>query len=526
MVDRWSVFEAALQSDRDYTHPVENVVVTATFDAPSGVQRQVEGYWDGGRTWGIRFSPDEIGEWAWRVVSTDEANGGLRASGRFVCSTPSGPMTPWVEHGPLRVSESGTHFEHRDGTPFFWLGDTAWNGVLRSTEEDWDRYLAARQALGFNVIQFVSTQWRGGERCLGGALPFAYRDDHLEIDAAYFQRMDERVTSIAEQGMVAAPVVLWALTGTDPGQALPEEVAIQLGRYIAARWGALPIVWLVGGDGHYYGEHAARWHRIGRGILGEDRAARSRLASLHPCGLSWVGEEHRAEPWYDFIGYQSGHGSSESDLRWLVSGPPATNWDVEPRAPVINLEPNYEGHPSYHADLRFGPHEVRRAAYWSLLVSPPAGVSYGTNPIWVWATSVEDAENHGGLRQIGPWHTALELPGANSMGVLRTLMEGLPWWELRPAQHLLMTQPGDDRVEAFVAVAQNAQGSLTVVYSPEGAPVELAKGAVPPDARALWCDPVTGGSRQAEPEEGRYVPPGGAEMLLVITSGVAPDARS
>lgn len=518
VVAQWSVHEVALLSAREYAYPLEDVSVSVTFAAPSGAQTRVEAFWDGERTWRARFSPDLTGEWTWRAEASDGGNAGFEASGRFVCTPQVAPDSPWLRHGPLRVSASRTYLEHEDGTPFFWLGDTAWNGVLRSTEEDWERYLSARKALGFSVVQFVSTQWRGGEACLGGPPPFEYRDGHLTVNDGYFRRMDERVRSIAEHGMVAAPIILWALTATDPGQALPEATAIRLGRYIVARWGALPVVWLVGGDGHYYGEHAERWRRIGRGILGEDRAGRSRLASLHPCGLSWVGEDHRDEPWYDFIGYQSGHGSAAGDLRWLTTGPPATNWQNEPLAPVINLEPNYEGHPSYHASLRFGAHEVRRAAYWSLLGSPTAGVTYGTNPIWVWPTTTEDAENHGGLRQIQPWHTALDLPGARAMGVLRGFMAEMPWWELRPAPDLLATQPGTERAEAFVAVARNMEGSLVVAYSPAGEAIVFVREAVALSATARWFDPAAGTWLHAEAEGGRFEPPGGVEMLLVLAA--------
>ena len=33
---------------------------------------------------------------------------------------------PLLKHGFLRVSANKRHFEHADGTPFLWLGDTWW----------------------------------------------------------------------------------------------------------------------------------------------------------------------------------------------------------------------------------------------------------------------------------------------------------------------------------------------------------------------------------------------------------------
>ena len=59
-----------------------------------------------------------------------------------------------------------------------------------------------------------------------------------------------------------------------------------------------------------------------------------RLVTLHPCGQSWIGEDFRHEPWFDFIGYQSGHGDGDDHLRWLVEGPPARGWSATPPKPA------------------------------------------------------------------------------------------------------------------------------------------------------------------------------------------------
>ena len=79
-------------------------------------------------------------------------------------------------------------------------------------------------------------------------------------------------------------------------------------------------------------------------------------------------------------------------LHWLAEGPPATHWANEPRLPVVNLEPNYELHPAYGSKVPFTDRKVRRAAYWSLMVHPAAGVTYGCNPIWNWGAETEVPE--------------------------------------------------------------------------------------------------------------------------------------
>ena len=65
-------------------------------------------------------------------------------------------QSPWQAHGPIQVSGSGHALEHRDGTPFLWVADTAWGLFQQLTREDVDQYLDNRQTLGFTVIQSVA----------------------------------------------------------------------------------------------------------------------------------------------------------------------------------------------------------------------------------------------------------------------------------------------------------------------------------------------------------------------------------
>lgn len=45
-------------------------------------------------------------------------------------------------HGDIHLSDDRYYLAHADGTPFFWLGDTGWNGALFSDEQSWDVYIA------------------------------------------------------------------------------------------------------------------------------------------------------------------------------------------------------------------------------------------------------------------------------------------------------------------------------------------------------------------------------------------------
>ena len=503
----YGVIELTLASVGEHADPTWDCDLVATFTDPSGQQTSVRGFWDGGDVWRIRFSPDEVGTWSWQTACADET---LCASGALEC-VPYAGDNPLYVHGPLRVASSKTHLEHSDGTPFFWLGDTAWNGVIRGDDANWDRFLGLRQAQQFSVIQFVCCQWRGdavdehGEAGSTGESP-------IQINPAFFQRLDHRVARINEMGMLGAPVALWALLETDIGRKLPEKDAIRLASYIVGRYDAYQVPWLLGGDGHYQNMGVDRWKHIGRAVF---CTGHNRLVTLHPCGLNWVGEEFRDEDWYDFIGYQSGHVDADKDLVWTAQGPAATCWDREPRLPVINLEPNYEAAKGYAHKTVFTDYHVRRAAYWSLLASPTAGLTYGHDAIWNWNLETGPSEGHGnwGGRVVWPWNTGLETSGIISMTVMRGILDRLSWTTLVPATDVVSTQADDPK--AFVAAGRTEDGTV-VVYTPCGG--EIALCGVPGPVRRV--DPRTGAVCMIGGEANHSIScPEGLDWLLVCGPG-------
>ena len=487
------------------------------FIAPSGQRYMADAFWDGGETWRVRFCPDEVGEWRWEFPRSDAAAGRLNGKeGAFAC-VPYEGENPLYLHGALKLSENRRYLVHDDGTAFFWLGDTAWNGVLRSEESEWREYLQTRRSQGFSIIQFVSTQWRARSKGVSGQTAYSGTRD-IKINPEFFRRLDQKVSAINKSGLVAAPVILWANTESDPGRALSQTDAISLARYIIARWGAYHVVWMLAGDGNYLGTNSQRWKHIAKTVF----SGRRRLVTMHPDGQSWVGDEFRTQDWFDILGYQSGHGSSREHLLWLVAGPPASDWRKEPALPIVNLEPNYETHPSYHEKMYFGDAEVRRAAYWSLLLTPTAGVTFGHNSIWLWAREPEIPEGHEWIGVVKEWREGLDSPGVRSMSILRRFFDSLPWWRLQPAPEILLNQPGKkDDPAGFVAVAKARKepGSpvFAVVYIPAGNEVRPEPTAFRQPLNARWFDPRLGEYRDAPRAETlAFVPPDSRDWVLHI----------
>src|SRR4029079_1984184 len=105
----------------------------------------------------VRFAPPSSGEYTYRLQSTDAGNPDLNGkNGRGRISRYTGP-NELLRHGALRVSANRRYFEHADGTPFYWLGDTWWSGL--STRLPWKGFqtlTADRKAKGFTVVQIVA----------------------------------------------------------------------------------------------------------------------------------------------------------------------------------------------------------------------------------------------------------------------------------------------------------------------------------------------------------------------------------
>ncbi len=303
----------------------------AQLVSPSGKKHIVSGFWDGGKTWRVRFMPREVGKWTY-TTTAQNVRGLHGQKGTFKCAKTK-TKNRLLKHGPLRVAKEGHYLQHADGTPFFWMGDTVWNLAIVGKGKEIDRYLEDRAKKKFSVIQFVNVApWRAGPKDRHGRTAFTGRAN-IKIDPRYFQRIDERFDRINAKGMVPAPILIWALTKNDPGNYLPEKDIIRLVRYQVARYGAHHVIWMLAGDNNHRGKNAERWKRVGRAVFGKNKMA---LVTTHPTGMNWPWDGWEKEEWLDIIGYQSGHGDSPRTLSWTHSGPPAQHWKKFGKRPVIN----------------------------------------------------------------------------------------------------------------------------------------------------------------------------------------------
>ena len=490
LIPKWSRFQGELISLKQYDNPARDLQLKALFNPPVGDPVVVDGFWDGDNDWKIRFMPDMVGKWTFKITCSDESNLGLHnLEGSFLCTAPDGD-TALSKNGPIRVSRSRTHFMHDNENPFFWMADTAWNGALKSNEFDWDNYLVERKRQGFTAIQWVATPWRGAPKGdVEGQMPFSDKDK-TRINPEYFQRLDKRLEAINNAGLISVPVLFWASNEeANLINSLSEDQAVLLGRYMIARWGASFGAWILGADSNYSGQQGERWKKIGQGIF-EDR--RRDPVFIHPKAKSWIFESFRDEKWLTAIGYQIGHDINDATNNWIHNGPPTRDWNKLPRRPIVNLQPPYEWQPSISKNIPISSNQVRRALYWSLLNTPTAGVSYGVAGIWGWNNGVDPTIGYPNAGVPPDWRESLNYEGGEQVAHIASAFNTIDFHSLRPDPNVLIDQPGDDSIASYVASSSSSDGSLVVVYTPIETRLKINVTKLPSPLIAAWINPRTG----------------------------------
>jgi hypothetical protein len=436
--------------------------------------------------------------------------------------SPAADDNPFAKHGKLRVSKSGTHLEHADGTEFFFLADTCWTGPALSSAEDWDFYLKDRKAKGFTAVQFNAiSPWRTAPTDAEGRTAYTIADGKLTPNEDYFKRLDARLKAINDAGLLAVPVLIWAHKKGDAGTELSDEQIVTLVKFELARYKDHHCLFILAGDNNYNPQQAERWKRIGRAVFADFPGL---LVTTHPTGMNWPWKGWEDEKWLTVLGYQSGHGDDANTLKWIHSGPPAEYGKrKEFTRPVINLEPPYEDHNGYQSRKPHPAYNTRRAVYWSLLNAPVCGVTYGGHGVWSWHTKPgEQPTDHAGTGIAKTWKEALGLPGAAQMGHVRKLFESLPWTQLRPAQELIEQTPGGKTDPAkFVTCAATPDRKVIVFYFPSGGRMALLLTLRQLGDKVTWFNPRSGefkkgGDVDRPPGTAFLDPPDDEDWVLVV----------
>lgn len=426
---------------------------------------------------------------------------------------------------PIRVSPDGRWFQHHDGRPFFWLGDTAWLLFQKLDRAETERYLDDRRRKGFNIIQ-VMVLHTAESRNQAGAAALADGDPARPVRSAegadYWSHIDWVLDRAAARGLYLAMVPAWGSI-VKAGR-LNEKNVEEYARFLGERYGRWPnVVWLNGGD--IQGDLKPDvWRALGRTLRSHTSG---QLTTFHPFGRTQSSTWFHTEPWLDFNMFQSGHrrygqdstpGAKEEDNWRYVEEDLA----LKPAKPTLDGEPSYEHIPQgLHdpAEPRWTDRDARRYAYWAVLAGA-AGHTYGHSSVMQMHKRTDVRASYGATKT---WDEALNDPGAGQMRHLKALVLSRPYFERRNDQSLIAGSNGQ-RYDRVIA----ARGrDYAFIYTHTGRPFEVVMGRIRGrQTRAWWFDPRTGLATGAGriPNRGvrRFQPPvAGQDWVLVLDNSAA-----
>ncbi len=416
----------------------------------------------------------------------------------------------------LQVSENGRYLEYSDGTPFLYLGCTAWELFHALNREEATLYLQNRAEKGFTVIQAVVLAELDGLNT-----PNAYGEKPLiENDPArpnekYFEHVDCIVRKCGELGLFIGMLPTWGDKVPSENQAtgpivFNKENARVYGAFLGKRYKDESILWILGGDRNVQDDHVYQtWEAMAEGLKSGDEGRH--LITMHPRGEKSSSEWFHNASWLDFNMYQSGHARhfnpvyafAEHDYllhpaKPFVDGEPAyediavlfwefCDWNSPLRVPAQVLDSNLlVKDPSHFQKGFFTDFDVRVHAYWNLL-SGAAGYTYGNNALW----QMFRKKGTFAIPALYDWQESLDRPGADDIRHIRRLFEARDFSKLIPDQSVLYgNNPGDS---THVRAAVAADASFLIAYLSVGQPVRIVMNKIAGSSvKASWYDPREG----------------------------------
>jgi hypothetical protein len=437
---------------------------------------------------------------------------------------------PSKKIGKIAVSANGRFFQYKEGRPFFWLGDTAWNLFQRLNREETEVYLENRRMRGFTVIQAVAFHGTGEKNAYGSEALLQNNAGRPKVTPGndfskkreydYWDHIDWVIDLAAKKGLYIGLLPVWG--SSVKSKTLNSENVEAYARWLAARYKDRPnLFWVLGGD--IRGDiDTDVWNALGCTLKRMDP---NHLITYHPFGRTQSSSWFHSESWLDFNMFQSGHRRYDQDDTPGAKG--EDNWRYvgedyakEPHKPTLDGEPSYENIPQGLHDPKqpyWTDKECRRYAYWSVFAGS-AGHTFGNNAVM---QMHKPGSGPGAFGVRNYWFEAINEPGAGQMQYLKLLMLSRPYLERIPDSGSIAGENGGR--DNYIAATRGS--SYLFCYTYTGRQFEVQLGRISgKQVRAWWYDPRSGSARQigvfANKGVLAFTPPGspepGNDWVLVL----------
>jgi hypothetical protein len=234
-------------------------------------------------------------------------------------------MLPIYQHGFIKPSANNRYLTYADGTPFYWLGDTHWSGFSiaeRFNESNDARFssmfkgmIDRRVEQGYTVwkVETFANNYGEGEPHNEGGPAWNNTKFFIDLNPGFWQNIDQRIGYLASKGIVVSIAQGIGLSMTT---VTVEPDHRRLARYILARYGAYPTVWITAQefDDVRSGNCIQCWADVAAEVYNLDPYKRAN--SLHNAYTNPI--VFHDEVWYSFVTLQQSHNNVRSVDYWLA----------------------------------------------------------------------------------------------------------------------------------------------------------------------------------------------------------------
>lgn len=386
---------------------------------------------------------------------------------------------------PLKANADKKYITDQNNQPFFLNGCSVWNLPFAVNYSEAKALLTKLKAKKFNTVLLkitpdTRTDDYGPDDRIYNNDAFADFDIN-KPNEIYFKHVDSLLALCNEMNMavMVAPLYLgccgdgWLEIIEKYSDA--EKKCRQYGEWIANRYKHLPnLIWVSGGDHNPNAGAIA----FAEGIASVDT---THLHTFHAHPGKSSGERFKGHGWHTLSSAYTYFPSLETDTAWQYKHVYAMMYEemlYKYHMPCILIESAYEKERHTTAQT------IRRQVYWALL-GGASGQVYGHRNTYPVDKKVM---------------TALDDPGAASMGIFKTFTETIPWYKLKADwPHTLFVSgrgnfnpteyPGGDE---YAAAAFTTDSALAILYMPTYRQVGVNMSRFKSTVTAQWFDPSSG----------------------------------
>lgn len=318
--EKWKVFEISLKGPST-GNPFTEVVLTATFTNGSA-SKVVNGFYDGGGIYRIRFMPDLEGKWEYITSSNQKQLHNKKGS--FICIPPKPE-----NHGPVVVKDT-FYLAYADGKPHHSFGTTCY-GWVHQGDSLAELTLKTLSFGYFNKMRMCifpkDYDWNKNEPLL---YPFEGKPltdwDYTRFNPAFFRNIEKRIVQLDSMG-IEADLIVYHPYDRWGYQNLNRETENSYMKYIIARFAAYKNVWWSMANEYDFmrSKKMDDWHYFIQFFADNDPYQRLR-------GI------HNGSVWYDHTNPLITHASIQSEDTQR-----AKELRIRYKKPIIYDECRYEG---------------------------------------------------------------------------------------------------------------------------------------------------------------------------------------